>query len=405
MIRSSKSSLKFTNTSKRELINNFVDEYKSVVSKLIDKLWIEDNLPKYVSFEHTADLQTWLSARAVQCAGKQAIGVVRGTKTKQKRRLWMIAKFHEQGKHKQARKLQRFYDQVSVSKPDLKNVEPELDSRFIKIELKEDATFDGWITISCLGNGVAINVPFKKHRHFNKLQNAGILKKGIRLSKHNITFMFDLPEPTPRTEGSTIGIDIGQISTISASTGQQVNSDPHGHTYQSICEKLARRKKDSNGFLRAEAQRTNFINWSVNRLNLSGVKTVNREKIKYLRKGKRTSRVMSHWNYAELVDKLDQKLEEAGVLINLVDPTYTSQRCSSCGWVRKRNRKQKKFVCSSCGFTTDADRNAAVNISLDLVPLRGKLEREKYKRNRKGFFWYEVGQEPIVPDDPQSLQK
>ncbi|MFF4541941.1 RNA-guided endonuclease InsQ/TnpB family protein [Streptomyces aureus] len=43
---------------------------------------------------------------------------------------------------------------------------------------------------------------------------------------------------------------------------------------------------------------------------------------------------------------------------------YTSLRCSACGWIDKNSRKsQAGFVCSSCGFTCNADINAAVNVA------------------------------------------
>ena len=46
-----------------------------------------------------------------------------------------------------------------------------------------------------------------------------------------------------------------------------------------------------------------------------------------------------------------------------VDPKYTSQTCSRCGYVDKANRiSQSRFVCRSCGFTINADVNAAKNI-------------------------------------------
>lgn len=46
-----------------------------------------------------------------------------------------------------------------------------------------------------------------------------------------------------------------------------------------------------------------------------------------------------------------------------VDPRFTSQTCSCCGTVDSRSRKnQASFVCSSCGFRANADRNAAINI-------------------------------------------
>ncbi len=46
-----------------------------------------------------------------------------------------------------------------------------------------------------------------------------------------------------------------------------------------------------------------------------------------------------------------------------VDPAYTSQTCSCCGYVDKDNRKtQDKFKCVSCGHKENADFNAAKNI-------------------------------------------
>jgi len=48
-----------------------------------------------------------------------------------------------------------------------------------------------------------------------------------------------------------------------------------------------------------------------------------------------------------------------------VDPKYTSQQCSVCGFISKENRKsQSEFVCLTCGHSENADINAAKNIAL-----------------------------------------
>ena len=106
-------------------------------------------------------------------------------------------------------------------------------------------TFDGWINLTCLGNKLKFNIPVKKHKHFNSLLKLGNLKKGIRISKDNITFMFDIPDIKLKGEGKTLGIDIGQKTTLSCSDGQQLDNDIHGHNYTSICKELSRKKKDS----------------------------------------------------------------------------------------------------------------------------------------------------------------
>ena len=67
------------------------------------------------------------------------------------------------------------------------------------------------------------------------------------------------------------------------------------------------------------------------------------------------------WN--TLVQFTKSKAEDAGSNVVLIDPHYTSQTCSSCGYVDRDNRKtQSKFICLRCGHTENADVNAAKNI-------------------------------------------
>ncbi|MGW4019985.1 RNA-guided endonuclease InsQ/TnpB family protein [Streptomyces sp. NPDC005009] len=56
--------------------------------------------------------------------------------------------------------------------------------------------------------------------------------------------------------------------------------------------------------------------------------------------------------------------EKAPGRVEDVPTPYTSLRCSACGWIEKDSRKsQAEFVCASCGFTCNADENAAVNVA------------------------------------------
>ena len=57
-----------------------------------------------------------------------------------------------------------------------------------------------------------------------------------------------------------------------------------------------------------------------------------------------------------------------------VNPAYTSQICSECGHTDKENRKnQARFLCVSCGFVSNADTNAAINIRrLGMAQLHGE---------------------------------
>jgi transposase len=55
--------------------------------------------------------------------------------------------------------------------------------------------------------------------------------------------------------------------------------------------------------------------------------------------------------------------EARGILVNCVDARYTSQKCSSCGYISRSNRQsQAVFKCKHCNFSLNADLNASRNI-------------------------------------------
>jgi len=62
-----------------------------------------------------------------------------------------------------------------------------------------------------------------------------------------------------------------------------------------------------------------------------------------------------------LVRRLEDK---ASGRVEKIKPHYTSQRCSACGHVDAESREsQAVFRCAACGFTLNADVNAARNIA------------------------------------------
>ena len=84
----------------------------------------------------------------------------------------------------------------------------------------------------------------------------------------------------------------------------------------------------------------------------------------------RLNRVMLDTALGEIRRNLEYK---CGRLVE-VNPAYTSQRCSECGHVDKENRKtQSRFQCVCCGFASNADTNAAINIRrLGMAQLHGE---------------------------------
>jgi len=90
-------------------------------------------------------------------------------------------------------------------------------------------------------------------------------------------------------------------------------------------------------------------------------------------KAKRKQRRRIHsWSFERLRSFLDYKGRMRSIAIEYVDPRYTSQKCSRCGYIARRNRQsQSWFVCKSCGFQHNADLNASKNIRLNYLASKG----------------------------------
>jgi len=74
---------------------------------------------------------------------------------------------------------------------------------------------------------------------------------------------------------------------------------------------------------------------------------------------------LKQWSYYDLQQKITNKAAEYSIEVVKINPEYTSQRCSKCGFIHKDNRPtQSKFKCLHCGFKENADYNASQNISI-----------------------------------------
>ena len=93
--------------------------------------------------------------------------------------------------------------------------------------------------------------------------------------------------------------------------------------------------------------------------------TINIEDLKGIGKSDKNSFVLRNWSYYEFQSMIQYKAGQVGIKVNVVNPKYSSQRCSKCGHIHQDNRvTQAKFSCQSCGFEDNADYNASKNLSI-----------------------------------------
>ena len=71
------------------------------------------------------------------------------------------------------------------------------------------------------------------------------------------------------------------------------------------------------------------------------------------------ARKFHEWAFHRLYGYVEYKAEACGISVEQVNPAYTSQRCSTCGFTVEANRDREGFACQSCGYENHVDYNAA----------------------------------------------
>ena len=102
-------------------------------------------------------------------------------------------------------------------------------------------------------------------------------------------------------------------------------------------------------------------------------------------------RRLSGWVKGVIRDRMLFKAAAHGAKIVMVPCSYSSQRCSECGYTDRENRHGEKFKCRHCGAQKQADANGALNLLL-------RAHDARYRRfMRKEEVWaleraeYEAG--------------
>jgi transposase len=409
LIRTSQHSTSAANAGKLVDLHRFMTEARRYAQFLVDSIWhhgytweingvtkrfdISQNLLEFPSFIDYSlfDYPTILTARARSTIATQVVGIIKASTEKQRKRLYVLEKRKDEGaSKKQRRALIKAIKTNIPQKPSCERLRLEVSS---KCGDWQDSTgeFMGFLRLkSIFADKTEINIPISRHQHSNTLSAKGQRMNSFLVSENEISVRWSISQEM-KTGGVVVGVDQGFKDVATLSTGANTpKTDIHGHSLESILRRLATRKKGSKAFKRSQQHRKNFINWSINKLNLSEVKELRLEEITNIGFKSNTSRLLSHWTNTEIRDKIESKCEIEGIRLVLQSSTYRSQRCSVCGVVRKANRKGKIYSCKHCGHEMDADLNASLNHLANLPDVPYSLRKLKLNRGN-GFYWLETG--------------
>ena len=202
-----------------------------------------------------------------------------------------------------------------------------------------------------------------------------ILQRGI----FYLAATCNVDEPDPADIDSFLGVDFGVSEIASTSDGKSYSGSAikavrfrHRRLRAKLQRKQTRaakrRLKKLSGKESRFAKHTNHV---ISKQIVEDARrtkqTIVLEELTGIRsriRARRDQRAVLHgWAFAQLRQFIAYKAALAGVSVIFVDPRNTSRECSQCGHVDKPNRpSQSVFSCRQCGFTENADLNAALVI-------------------------------------------
>jgi putative transposase len=181
-------------------------------------------------------------------------------------------------------------------------------------------------------------------------------------------------DPTPEH----VGIDVGLASFATFSTGEAIENPRFFRTEEKALAQVQRRlAKEAKGTPRRRKRRKvvarvherirfrrkDFSHQQsrkiINRFQVIAVEDLSINRMVH---NHCLAKSISDAAWAEFASIVSVKAEWAGRSFIAINPAYTSQDCSRCGYRQKMPLSERTYVCSCCHLELDRDLNAALNI-------------------------------------------
>lgn len=190
----------------------------------------------------------------------------------------------------------------------------------------------------------------------------------------------NIENPIPEDFKDVIGVDRGIKNIATLSTGDNFAANHLLSVrcrYRNIRKKLQKKgtisakrllKKRNKKEMRFATHTNHVISKAIVAKAEDTKSSIILEDLKNIRKRttvRKQQRATHHsWGFHQLAQFIEYKAILAGVPVLYIDPRNTSRECIACGYIDKANRKsQSIFSCVKCGYTANADINAAMVIA------------------------------------------
>jgi len=342
-----------------ETIQQFLDAANYVVDEAYDGEWAETR--KTVLHEQTYDElrdRTELHSNHVQSARDRAVDALKSTV-------------------------------ATWSKGEYASL-PTFTTPFCEYNQRNATFFDGHATLSTVDGRVTVEYVLpdesRETPHSNYLLNDEFETTGATLHYRSGSFYLhvrikatvdapDLPE-----NGTVFGVDLGIENLAVTSTGSFWSGDELNHWRTEYVKRRESLQECGTRWAHENIQavgrkETGRFDQYLHRVASelvdeavdAGCTTIAFEDLTDIRERMPNAREFHEWAFRRLYDYVEYKATTCGITVEQVNPQYTSQRCSTCGFTHEDNRHGESFSCHSCGYENHADYNAAKNIGLTLL--------------------------------------
>ena len=220
-------------------------------------------------------------------------------------------------------------------------------------------------------------ISIKQHREVEGKIKTLTLKRESS-GKWFAIFCVEQERKTPRkNNGEQIGIDLGLMKFATLSNGEIIKNPKHLKKYEEklaqLQRKLSKKKKGSNNRKKVKHKvavlHEKIANIRADFLHKISTSLVN--DYSFIALEELASKEMSEQNFGKQINDagwnmfanmLCYKAEEAGCKVVFVNPKDTTQECSNCHEIVKKELSDRIHNCPNCGLMIDRDLNAARNI-------------------------------------------
>ena len=194
----------------------------------------------------------------------------------------------------------------------------------------------------------------------------------------------ELPDVEPIIPQTSVGVDVGITTLATLSDGTEIENpktlDKYDSKLRTAQRHLSRKKKGSSnrgkqrivlsGIYRKVRNIRKDCLHKASRILADSYDLIIFEdlQIKNMVKNHHLARSIHDASWSTLINYTTYKAEEAGGVVELVNPRNTSKQCSVCGNIQPMPLSQRTYRCPVCGNVMGRDVNAAINIKNRYVP-------------------------------------